>query len=108
MMKRNFLLPFSVVLLISFGISSYANTLPSPFKIIPQPQNVALLNGQGIQYGSLQYVVIKGDFKVPVMGAILSQLAFGKQTGKGTLTLILDKTMTSLPSEEGYLMTIAN
>ena len=107
MMKRNFLLPFSVFLLFSIGISSHANTLPSPFKIIPQPQNVTLLNGQGIQYGSLQSVVIKGDFKAPVMGAILSQLTFGKQAGKGTLTLILDKTITSLPSEEGYLMTIA-
>ena len=101
-------LPFSVIifLLFSFGISSYAGTLPYPFKILPQPQSVTLLNGQGFQYGDLQYVVVKGDFKVPVMGAILSRLAIGKQAGKGTLTLTLDKTIGSLPSEEGYLMTI--
>ena len=106
-MKINFLSSLIVFLLFSFGISTYANTLPYPFKILPRPQNVTLLNGQGIQYGSLQYVVIKGDFKVPIMGAILSQLTIGKHPGKGTLTLILDKTIGSLASEEGYLMTIS-
>ncbi|MEP7374312.1 MAG: family 20 glycosylhydrolase [Chitinophagaceae bacterium] len=105
-MKRNLLLLFSVYLLFPFKISAYASNLPYPFKILPQPQNVTLLNGQGLQYGGLQSVIIRGDFKIPVMGAILSQLAIGSQPGKGTLTLILDKSISSLPSEEGYLMTI--
>jgi hexosaminidase len=106
MMKIKLLTSFIIFLLFSLGIKLYAHILPYPFKIIPQPQNVTLLSGQGIHYGSLQYVVMKGDNKVPVMGAILSQLIIGKQSGKGTLTLFLDKTITSLPSEEGYLMTI--
>ena len=40
------------------------------------------------------------------MGNLLSQLTIGKSTAKGTLTLVLDKTLTSVPSEEGYVMTI--
>ncbi|MGZ8558496.1 MAG: family 20 glycosylhydrolase [Chitinophagaceae bacterium] len=104
-MKINIL--FSFIIFLSFGISSYADTLPFPFKILPQPQSVTLFNGQGLQPGSLQNVFIKGDFKAPVMGAILSQLTIGKLAGKGTLTLTLDKTMTSLTSAEGYLMTIS-
>ncbi len=55
--------------------------------------------------GSLQYVVLRGQIKRPVMGKILSALTVEKSAGKGTLTLILDKTLTTLPSEEGYILT---
>ena len=99
----------AVCLLFSFGswISLPAEKLPSPFKILPQPQNVSLLKGKGLQPGSLQQLVIKGNFKPPVMGNILSRLTIGNSAGNGTLTLILDKEIRSLPSEEGYLMTIS-
>ncbi len=106
-MKINFLSSFIPFLIFSFGISAYADTLPFPFKIVPEPQSVTLLKGQGLQPGILQYVLIKGNFKAPVMGAILSQLTIGNPAGKGTLTLILDKTITSISSEEGYLMNIS-
>lgn len=99
----------AVCMLFTFAswISLPAEKLPNPFKILPQPQSVSLLKGQGIQPGSLQQLVIKGDFRPPVMGNILSQLIMGNSVGKVTLTLILDKTIPSLPSEEGYLMTIS-
>ena len=105
MIKINFLLPF--ITFLSFGIRLNAGTLPFPFKILPQPQSVTLLNGQGLRPGSLQNLIIKGNIKPPVMGNILSQLTIGNPAGKVTLTLILDKTITSLTSEEGYLMTIS-
>ncbi|MEO6964230.1 MAG: family 20 glycosylhydrolase, partial [Puia sp.] len=99
----------AVCMLFTFAswISLPAEKLPNPFKILPQPQSVSLLKGQGIQPGSLQQLVIKGDFRPPVMGNILSQLIMGNSVGKVTLTLILAKTIPSLPSEEGYLMTIS-
>lgn len=108
-MKINFRLPSATCLLFSFAlcISLSAEILPYPFKIIPQPQSVTMLKGQGLQTGSLQYLIIKGNVKHPVLGNILSQLIIGNQAGKGILTLILDKTITSLSSEEGYLMTIS-
>jgi hypothetical protein len=40
------------------------------------------------------------------MDNILSQMTIGKSTDTGTLTLILDKTITSVPSDEGYIMTV--
>lgn len=106
-MKINFLLSITTCLLFSLGISCYADTLPYPFKILPQPQSVHLLNQAGPQFGSLQQIIIKGSFRAPVMGNLLSQLPTGKLTGKGTVTLTIDKTITSLPSEEAYLITIS-
>jgi hypothetical protein len=89
------------------GIGLSAENLPSPFVILPQPHNVVLLNGQGLKSGRLQHLILEGEFKRPVMGEILTHLTIGKSTGKETLTLILDKTLTSVPSEEGYVMTIS-
>lgn len=94
---------FSVVSWI--GLS--ADKLPSPFVILPQPQSVVLLKGAGLESGKLHQLFLKGVFKLPVMDNILSQMTIGKSAGTGTLTLILDKTITSLPSDEGYIMTVS-
>jgi len=100
------LLAASTLLSFSSGIGFTAEKLPSPFVILPQPKSVILLDGPGLEFGSLQNVVLKGEFKRPVMGNILSQITIGKIPGNGTLTLILDKSITSLSSEEGYILTV--
>jgi hexosaminidase len=108
-MKNNFIPSFISCILFSIlpGLILFAENLPSPFIILPQPQSVVLLNEQGLEPGMLQYLVLQGEFSRPVMGDILSQLTIGKSAGKGTLTLILDKTPASIPSDEGYIMTIS-
>ncbi len=97
------------ILVFSFtcGITLSADKLPSPFVIIPQPHEIAMLKGSGLQQGTLQHIFLKGDFKTPVMGDILSRMTIVKSAGEGTLTLILDKTIKSLPSDEGYILTIS-
>jgi N-acetyl-beta-hexosaminidase len=50
---------------------------------------------------------MKGKFNLPVMGNILSRLTIVKTEGEGTLTLTLDNTNKNLPSDEGYILTIA-
>jgi len=90
-----------------FSISLSAQKLPSPFKILPQPQSIVLLKGSGLESGKLESLILKGDFKRPVMGKILSQLTIGKTAGKATLTLILHTAFTSVPTEEGYVLTIS-
>ena len=90
------------------GTASSAEKLPSPFVILPQPQEVVMLKGSGLQHGKLQHLVLKGEFKRPVMGNILSQLTIGRSAGKGTLTLVLDKTLNNIPSDEGYILTISD
>lgn len=107
-MKKNALLSFLIYLVVSFTLPNalFADKLPSPFIILPQPQSVIMLNGPALELSMLQHLNIRGEFKLPVMGDLLSQLTIGEVTEKGTLTLILDKTLTTLPSDEGYIMTI--
>lgn len=105
-MKRNFILSITTCILFSFYCNCYADKLPYPFKILPQPQNISLLNGEGFKPESLQQLIIKGAFKAPVMGAMLSLLPVGKAKIKGTLTLTLDKKSSSFNSAEAYLLTI--
>ena len=107
-MKKGNYFSFSICLLILL-ISScglIAQKLPAPFMILPQPQNVTMLNGPGLEPGMLQHLVLKGDFLCPVMGDLLSGLSLEKETGKGTLILLLEKTIPGLNTEEGYTMTI--
>ena len=107
-MKKSFQLSLATSMLFSvvswIGLS--ADKLPSPFVILPQPQSVVLLKGAGLESGKLHQILLKGEFKLPVMDNILSQMTIGKSEGTGTLTLILDKTITSVPSDEGYIMTV--
>ena len=107
-MKKSILFLFVLSLSVSFASpnSLLTEKLPSPFVVIPQPQNVILLNGPGLNTGVLKNLLIKGDIKRPVMGNLLSQLSGVQLGNKGTLSLILDKTTTSLPSEEGYILNI--
>jgi hexosaminidase len=107
-MKKSILLSFAICFLITFASPNglISEKLPAPFVILPQPQSVILLNGPGLEPGTLYHLILKGGFSRPVMGNLLSQLTIGGSTDKGTLTLILDKTITSIPSEEGYVMTI--
>jgi len=109
-MKNNFLLKlaFCTLSLIESATGFTADRLPSPFIILPQPQSIILLKGSGLESGRLRQISLKGEFSCPIMGEILSQLIIGKSSGKGTIGLILDKTITSLTSEEGYILTISD
>ncbi|MEI6050174.1 MAG: family 20 glycosylhydrolase [Bacteroidota bacterium] len=106
---KNFMMSLAISTVLIFALCSglSAEKLPSPFIILPQPQNVVLLKGSGLETGKLQQIILKGDFDRPVMGNILSQLPIGRSSGNGTVTLILDKTLLSLPSDEGYVMTVS-
>ena len=67
-----------------------------------------MINGPGLDPATLLRIVPKGDFSIPVTGNQLSFLTVGKNSGKGTVTLILDTTLTSLPSKEGYILTVSS
>ena len=99
---------FALCILLSFVSTNglLAEKLPSPFVILPQPQSVILLNGPGLEAGTLHHLILSNELARPVMGEILSKLTMGDATVKGSLTLILDKALTSIPSDEGYVLTI--
>jgi hexosaminidase len=107
MKKLLFTSAICTLILVVTGIGLFAQKLPSPFVIMPQPQNVILLKDPGLDPGRLKQVFLKGKFKRPAMGNLLSQLTIGTSVSKGMLTLVLDSTITSLPSDEGYVMSIS-
>lgn len=96
-----------LISLLFIGPGLFAQKLPAPFEILPQLQSAVLLKGPGLEPGKLLQIILNGEFKRPVMGEILSKLTIGKLAGKGTLSLILDSTISSLPSNEGYIMTVS-
>ena len=108
-MKKNFKVSIitGILLVITAGMAFSTDKIPAPFIILPQPQSVVLLKGSGLELTKLHQIAIKGEFKRPVMGNLLSQLILGKSAGKGTLELILDKSLNTIHSEEGYVMTIS-
>jgi hypothetical protein len=109
-MYTKFRLNLNTILLslLLVGTGLFAQKLPAPFEILPQPQSAVLLKGPGLETGKLQHIILKGTLKRPVTGEILSKLTIGKSEWKGILSLILDTTLTTLPTDEGYIMTIAN
>lgn len=108
-MRTNLLLNLAFVIVLFFHSMTVMaeEKLPAPFKIIPQPQNVILLKGSGIRTGELTNLILKGNFKRPVMGEILSKLTVGKSTDKGSLTLLLDTAFSKEQSAEGYVLTVS-
>jgi hexosaminidase len=106
--KYLLLLAGGLVFSIVAALPLTAEKLPAPFIILPQPQQVTLLGGPGLESGKLEHLVMKGDFNRPVMGSILSHLTSVNKTGAGTLSLVLDTAFNAVPSAEGYSMTISN
>jgi len=96
-----------VIFLFTALIALATDKLPSPFTILPLPQKVVLSQGKGMEFGRLKQLVLKGNFKLPVMGNILSALTIAKELINGTLTLVLDSTLSSIPSAEGYILSVA-
>ena len=109
-MNKNFplIVPVFVLLLFNHSIGKATERLPSPFVILPQPHEVVMLKGSGLQNGRLMHMVLKNGVKRPVTGNILSQLTITESGGQGTLTLTLDNNIKNIPSEEGYILTISD
>ena len=101
-----FLLSFSLPVFPESGMIN--DKLPEPFLIVPQPREVELLQGDGMEYGRLGNLVLTGDFKRPVMGCILSRLTESIEQDEGTLILKLGDNESVPRSSEGYLLTISN
>jgi len=101
-----YLLCFVMAFIVSPKVSG-SDKLPAPFSVIPQPTKVKLLKEPGLEFDNLEGITLSGFFKSPVLGENLSGLAIKKNKSQKTLTLILDSTLTSIPNDEGYILTIS-
>lgn len=74
------------------------------FQIIPQPQQIKRLPGDGWNYNELKFVLADKYISLPPLGGILEGLQNKKTKGKG---LELSLVETNVPdSEEGYVLEI--
>jgi hypothetical protein len=87
--------------------ASIPEELPSQFKLLPQPQQIEMLPGNGIMYYDLKSVYLYNTEKRPVMNGWLSSLPLSVSEADGTLTLKLVHDL-KLPSSEGYILQILN
>ncbi len=110
MKKYMSFLPQLFLIMATAGMNSLAcaDTLPAPFKVIPQPRKVELLGGPGLEYNALKSVQIKGGFRRPVMPPLLNSLPNAKKGSKGILTLTFSEDRSIPESEEGYTVLIEN
>jgi hexosaminidase len=101
------LVAFMVILTaIACQVLAQGNTLPAPFKVLPQPREVDLLGGAGLNFGDLKSMELKGNLPRPLTGATLSVLP---QTGNGAgvLRLQLSEGADVPKSPEGYVLRIS-
>jgi len=109
MFRREKLILLLFISLLSYlkGAKAESTALPGPFRIVPQPQRIELLEGEGLSFGQLSGLRMAGEFQRPVMGHILSRLTSPDSDENGMLTLTLNgEAEIGTHSPEGYLLTI--
>ena len=78
------------------------------FKLLPQPQKIEILTGQGITQGSLRSIFLKGGSQKPVLYGLLNSLQRTDKPGPGVLTMIISDDQALPNSPEGYILEIKN
>ena len=78
------------------------------FKLLPQPQKIEILTGQGITQGSLRSIFLKGGSQKPVLYGLLNSLQRSDKPGPGVLTMIISDDQALPNSPEGYILEIKN
>ncbi len=104
--KWFFLVTMVLIVLAAPALAS-GQTLPAPFKILPQPREVELFGGAGLKFGDLKSIELKGGIARPAAGSMLSTLP-QMGNGKGVLSLQVVESAAVPKSPEGYVMRISN
>ena len=78
------------------------------FKLLPQPQKIEILTGQGIGHSSLRSIFLKGGSQKPVLYGVLNSLQRSDKAGPGVLTMIISDDQALPNSPEGYILEIKN
>jgi hexosaminidase len=88
--------------------SNVADDFSKHFKLIPQPQKVVMLKGEGLSYADLRYMNLQGTTRKPALSAPLSALSYTNSAGPGVLTLIRSNDASLPASPEGYTLVVNN
>lgn len=98
-----------LTLSLSLGFASAAkdiNTFDHYFKLLPRPQNVQSLSGEGLLFTDIHSICLNNLTGLVIPG-LLNNLPRLNTRPNGTLSLVIKKDL-ALPSDEGYILLIKN
>ena len=97
---------FLLMVFLTESSASDLNDFSKHFRLLPQPQKVEILKGEGLRYADLRAVYLKNTTQKPVMPERLGILPLSGVKSAGIVSLIINSSLT-LPSSEGYILEIA-
>lgn len=104
---KNTILLFLLLILTSTAIC--AEGLDKRFQILPLPQKVEILKGNGVEGNELSYIAVQGEGEIPVLGTLLNALPRSERHGKGVLLTLVEQgeSEVGMPeSPEGYILEV--
>jgi hypothetical protein len=110
MLKKVKYIRYTMILTLSvllcFGCAAKEiNTFDHYFKLLPRPQNVQSLSGEGLFSANLKGICLNNiDTSLVIPGLLNNLPHFNRQTN-GSLSLIIKKDLL-LPSDEGYILLV--
>src|SRR5947209_8266986 len=84
-----------------------SDPLGPQFALIPQPQRIEGIDGQGLLFTELQTVLVEDLDQARLLSGALAKLPLGEKNTPGSLSLHIDAAM-DLPSPEGYILKLAD
>jgi hypothetical protein len=75
------------------------------YRLLPQPQKIELLTGEGLLCKDLRGIYLKNTDHRPVIDGQLARLPMTGSPAAGIISLVIDPGL-SLPSPEGYILEI--
>lgn len=99
---------FSVLCSNTIGSTINQKEFDSRFKLLPKPQKVELLKGNGLSCKDLRHLYLAGLEERPKINGELYNLPLTEEPGKGVLSLILSHDKDLPSSNEGYKILIKN
>lgn len=97
---------YILLYLLFYSVSLFSRNIDHTFQILPQPQLIELLSGDGISYEKLNYIIQITEGELPVLGTILNGLPQSKQPGKGVQLMLTTQQVPD--SDEGYILEITS
>ncbi len=98
------LLVFVINLFAQSTVQSFSNS----FRLLPQPKNIEVLNGTGLNSGDLQTIHLQSKAEKPVLYGELTDLPLSANNSSQTLSLMISKDKNIPENGEGYVLEVGN
>ncbi len=96
---------FLFMTFIAYVNAGYPDEFNKRFRLLPQPQKVELLHGEGIFFSDLHGIFFNNPDQKPVIDGRLANLPMALSPAPGVVSLVINRDL-NLPSPEGYILEI--